>query len=186
MKFNLSELLKDILPKCNSDTELDHWLLQECRDRFGAEHAAAYKAISDLLDRRAPDHSGSRLGAAVEMAGISSQIRFGTTVKRQVYSSLEEMPPEMRERVERMMREGKGSTVTENVFRWDSRDGTPPPPEVAERIRAHMRAERGDAPGIRAEVTGGNALKWILLLVALLLIGGIALLVMVLRAATAP
>ena len=51
MKIDVSELLQKILPKCKSDTELEHWLLQECRDRFGAEHAAAYKAISDHLDR---------------------------------------------------------------------------------------------------------------------------------------
>jgi len=176
MKIDVSELLQTILPKCKSDTDLDHWLLEECRERFGDEHAAAYKAISDVLDRRAPDHNGSRLGAAIAMADTSSRIQFGTTVNRQVYSSLDDMPPEMRERVERMMREGKGSMVTENVFRWDSRDGTPPPPEVAERIPALMRAEGADAPGLRVEATGGNALKWILILIVLLLAVTIAVL----------
>lgn len=179
MKIDVSELLKGILPKCQSDTDLDHWLLEECRARFGDEHAAAYKAISDVLARRAPDHNGSRLGAANEMTGVSSQVQFGTTVKRQVYSSLDEMPPEIRERVEKMMREGKGSTVTENVVRWDSRDGKPPPPEVAEKIRAHMRAKGGDTPGLHVKVAGGSVLKWILILIVLLLILGIALLVMV-------
>jgi len=181
MKFNLSELLETILPGCESDTELDHRLLEECRDRFGDEHAAAYKAISDLLDRRAPEHSGSRLGAAIAMADTSSRIQFGTTVNRQVYSSLDEMPPEIRERAEKMMREGKGTMVTDNVLRWDSRDGTPPPPEIAEKIRAHMRTERADAPGLRVQVSSGGMLKWILILIVLLLIVGVALIIMVLR-----
>ena len=188
MRIDISGILQSVVSKCRSDTDLDHWLLEECRSRHGKQHATVYKAVSDVLQRHAGHCGGSRLAAAREIAGGGSlaNVQEKSTVESHTYSSLDEMSPEVRRRVEEMMRDGKTHNVTETVRHYDSSDGRPPGPEIVRAMREHLDGQAGPTGATLVTGHGGGASKWLVLLVLLFLLIGVPLLLIWLKARPPP
>ena len=164
MKVDVSGVLRSVLPNCRTEDDLDALLTEECARRYGAQHHSVLRAVSRFLDTQAKRNNESRLAAARRM------VQGAATLEQRTFSSLDEMPPEVRARVKEMIESGKGNSVTEHVVRYDAASGAPPPPEVIAAMKDRVRQEHG--PLTRTFVVGGGGgwLKAALFALALLLL----------------
>ena len=123
----MDAICRHVLAQEPADGELEARITVVCRNLYGDEHRAAARAVLNAVESHAERAGVSRLEAVADLARGQAEVR----VARQAWSSLDEVPPELRERFRQMARDGKPGTVTrQRTVHWDAADG-PPDEEVA-------------------------------------------------------
>ena len=176
MKVDVSGLLRQVVPECETDNAFEAALSDKCAQRFGDRADSVYEAIMRIIDGCAEHAGESRLEAARQIARSRATLDRQTQTMKAV--DLNDAPTEIRQKVQQMMDEGKTSMSTSRTFRYDSATDGPPPPEILEAARQSL----ADADSASIITSGphreGSWLKWVLLAVLLLVILGIVFLLM--------
>jgi len=106
---DVDALVREALAGQPGAEELDAAIARVVRARYPQASGALTDALGRLLEAEMARQHCSRLEAAQRIAqgGVQGQLQVETTTSTSTYHSLEELPPELRERVERMMAGGK-------------------------------------------------------------------------------
>ena len=93
MKIDVSEILREALRYCRSESDLNQRLSGECFRMFGDDGQSAVNGIMSMLDTHARNFGISRLEAARRLADAEAIIR------QETFTALDEVPPEIRDRM---------------------------------------------------------------------------------------
>ena len=174
MKVDVSGLLSEIVPNCETDEAFQTALLDKCRQRFGDHADSIHEAVMRIIEGHAKHSGGSHLEAARQIARSRATLDRQTQTIR--LSSINDAPPDIREKIKQLMAEGKTSMSTSRTVRYDSKTDGPPPPEVLEAVRRSLTNEGEISTSVSAPSGKGSWLKWVLLIVFLLIVVAIVLL----------
>ena len=176
MKVDVSGLLSQVVPECETDEAFETALSDKCTQRFEDRADSVYEAIMRIIDGCAKHSGESRLEAARQIARSRATLdRQTQTIK---VADLNDAPSEIRQKVQQMMDEGKTSMSTSRTIRYDSATDGPPPPEVLEAVRQSLTDSDSASIITSGPRKEGSWLKWVLLAVLLLVILGIVFLLM--------
>lgn len=107
MEIDVSRLLRDALHHDDAEINVDARLAEACRRAYPACEADALRNARAMLDRAAERMECSPLEAARRLAQGKAVARTSS----RVVHSLDELPPELRARAERMIAAGESSST---------------------------------------------------------------------------
>jgi len=107
MEIDVSRLLQAALHSGASEVDLNAKLEEACRQLYPEHNADALRSSRQMLDRATEQMGCSRLEAARRLAQGKAVVRAGSMR----VNSLDELPPELRARAERMMASGESSSA---------------------------------------------------------------------------
>ncbi|MHC4591247.1 MAG: hypothetical protein ACYS8L_00975 [Planctomycetota bacterium] len=167
MRIDVDGICRALLAEGVTEADVEDRVAEVCRRLYGDQSAGptrlVLRAIADNASR-----SGCTLLEAVR-ALSETQVDGQATSRR--FGSLDEMPPELRARAEKMIESGEHEALTRVVKRrWTPSDGVPSP-EVLATVQEQF-------PGARPEWTGKSLVvrrrsrgKMLLLFLAVLMAG---------------
>lgn len=166
MKIDLSSLFDAVIERCESQDDFDDALAAECEERYPDQGAEVCEAVRRFIDRRA--QGGSRYEVAEKLRHGEASLEY----KSFETSSLEDLPPELRAKVEERLASGESGHVREEVTRVTSTEGGPRLDADAF-AREHFPAPRPPAgiPGRFWAIVAIFGVLFLLLLLAPLLWG---------------
>ncbi len=167
MKIDVSEILRAILPSCRSESDLSQRLSDECFRMFGDAGQSAVNGIVSMLDTHARNIGLSRFEAARQLADAEA------IIQQQTFTSLEEVPPEIRDRM-REIRSGGGNVhVTRKVVTHGPR-GTmiSEGGDAMSALKEHVRRDAGPFSSVLVLPGGRGRLAWVLVGIILATIVG--------------
>jgi tetratricopeptide (TPR) repeat protein len=140
LNVDVDEVCRMVLASGCAEESVEDEVRQACARLCPGHGKAAARSVMEMIDAFAPRSGGSRLAAVRKLAEAEA------TIVRESYGSLDEMPPEMRERVARLMASGKTGTVRHVTVRHA--DGTTGglPPDVLDEIEKARAAHGGTLP----------------------------------------
>jgi hypothetical protein len=173
MRVDVDAVCRAALAEGAGGDDLDQRVRRVCRNAFGADGERAAAGVLRVIDELAVRAECSRLEAARRIA--QSQTTLEVSTRR--WTSLEDLPPDLRKRVEEMKATDQPGVVGHvTTHEWDSSQGAPPP-EVAEALRRAIGSDGTVEPGRFAVRVGPSWPRRLALLgLVLLLALGLALL----------
>ena len=168
MQINVSGILQRVLKRNPTEADLNYHIGQVCRRHCGDRHAQATRAAVQMIDRHSEKLQCARLDSARQLSQGEATVRSVSA------GSIEELPPDVQERVRQMMASGETShsevrtgPAEIRTVSWQSGDGGEPP--ISKEV---MRQMGGKRPFTMTFVSKGrlSPLKIVGLLVLLLVV----------------
>ncbi|KPK59483.1 MAG: hypothetical protein AMK73_08595 [Planctomycetes bacterium SM23_32] len=143
MRVDVDAVCRAVLERGVSEASLDEQMTRICTDLFGEGHKEAARLVLRMVEDFAERQGCTRLEAVRRLA--QSQATAQVSTRR--WSSLEDLPPDIRGRVAEMMESGEPEVARDVVTsRWDSQQSGPPP-EVLRALHEAIRDGKPVEPG---------------------------------------
>ncbi|MHC5033473.1 MAG: hypothetical protein ACYTFZ_00340 [Planctomycetota bacterium] len=166
MRIDVDGICRAVLAEGATEADIEEKVAEVCRRLYGDRSAGpAHLVLRAITDRAS--RSGCTLLESVRAlseAQIDGQATFRT------FGSLDEMPPELRARAEKMIESGENDAVQVVKRRWTPADGEPPP-EVLASIQEHFPGAKPEWRGKSLVVRRRSLGKMLLLFLAVLMAG---------------
>lgn len=114
LQIDLAAVTKEALRDRQPGEDLDEALLRICKDLYGTKGLTAFQSVRNALEAYATQRNLGLESALQEIAGeqsasnTSSMTTFTRTFSTQkVVTNLDDLPPEMRDQVQKLLKSGK-------------------------------------------------------------------------------
>ena len=115
LQIDLAAVTKEALRDRQPGEDLDEALLRICKDLYGTKGLTAFQSVRNAVEAYATQRNLGLESALQEIAGGSSASNVTTFSKsfsmQKTATSLDDLPPEMREQVQKVLESGKSGQV---------------------------------------------------------------------------